>query len=68
MAVVLEVSLAGLARSVAGLARVRLGTDTDEVADLDVSLRLGSDSHRDTDDFVADNAGEVGWALLMVSM
>lgn len=68
MAVVLEVSLAGLARSIAGSARVCLGADTDQVADLDVSLRLGSDSNCDTDDFVADDTGEVGWALLMVSM
>jgi hypothetical protein len=68
VAIVLEVSLAGLARSIARLARVRLSTDTDQVADLDVSLRLGSDSNCDTDDFVADDAWEVGWALLMVSM
>lgn len=68
MAVVLEVSLAGLARSVAGPARVRLSADTDQVADLDVSLCLGSDSNCNTDDFVADDTGEVGWALSMVSM
>lgn len=44
-------------------ARLTLGTDADTIADLDAALGLGSDTDCNADDFMADTAGVLGWAL-----
>ena len=45
------------------LARFTLGADTDAIADLDAALSLGSDTHSNADDLVADAAGVCGRSL-----
>lgn len=49
--------------AVAAEARVGLGADADDVADLDVAFGLGADADGDADDLVADDDGVGGLAL-----
>lgn len=62
-AVGLEAVLTLVALAITLQARVGLGANTDNVADLDVALGLGADANGDTDDFVSDNEGVLGAAL-----
>lgn len=58
-AITFVVGLAGIALGLLWLAvhaRIGLGTNTDEVANLDVTLGLVTDTDGNTDDLVADNA------------
>lgn len=62
-AVLLQTGGAGLAVTLTALAGVVLGSDTNAVTDLDVSLGFGADPNGNSDDLVADTAGVLGRAL-----